>query len=65
MNSTADAINPGADASFDRFMASLRYPDDTISRQSASESVQRFLRDALKVIHAATDVAGDVAKALF
>jgi uncharacterized protein (DUF2384 family) len=38
---------------------------NTISRQPASESVQRFLRDALRVIRAATDISGDVTKALF
>jgi hypothetical protein len=95
MNSNADASVPNAGASFDRFMASLRDPDDpapivsarrfgealhidlqtlaqqahvhrnTISRQPASESVQRFLRDALRVIRAASELAGDVSKALF
>jgi hypothetical protein len=94
MNSDTGAI-PSADVSFDRFMASLRDPEDpapivsvrrfgealhidlqtlaqqahvhrnTISRQPASESVQRFLRDALRVIRAATDISGDVTKALF
>ncbi|AET92569.1 hypothetical protein BYI23_C004230 [Burkholderia sp. YI23] len=38
---------------------------NTISRQPASESVQRFLRDALRVIRAATDISSDVTKALF
>ncbi|WP_250482174.1 MbcA/ParS/Xre antitoxin family protein [Caballeronia sp. GACF5] len=95
MNSNADASVPNAGVSFDRFMASLRDPDDpapivsarrfgealhidlqtlaqqahvhrnTISRQPASESVQRFLRDALRVIRAASELAGDVSKALF
>lgn len=95
MNLNADATVPGADVGFDRFMASLRDPNDpapivsarrfgealhidlqtlaqqahvhrnTISRQPASESVQRFLRDALRVIRAATDLAGDVSRALF
>ncbi|WP_084754053.1 MULTISPECIES: DUF2384 domain-containing protein [Paraburkholderia] len=32
---------------------------NTLSRQPASESVQRFLRDALRVIRAATDISGD------
>jgi len=89
-------LKPGrAAASFDRFMASLRDPEDpapivsarrfgealhidlqtlaqqahvhrnTISRQPASESVQRLLRDALRVIRAGTDISGDVPKALF
>ncbi len=38
---------------------------NTISRQPASESVQRFLRDALRVIRAASDLTGDISKALF
>lgn len=38
---------------------------NTLSRQPASESVQRFLREALRVIRAATDVSGDVGQALF
>jgi hypothetical protein len=38
---------------------------NTLSRQPGSESVQRFLRDALRVIRAATDISGDVGQALF
>lgn len=38
---------------------------NTISRAPESEGVQRFLRDAVRVIRAATDIAGDVSKALF
>jgi hypothetical protein len=38
---------------------------NTLSRQPASESVQRFLRQALRVIRAATDISGDVNRALF
>lgn len=38
---------------------------NTISRAPASESVQRFLREALRVIRAATDLSGDVDRALF
>src|SRR5580700_7521234 len=38
---------------------------NTLSRQPASESVQRFLREALRVIRAATDISGDVNQALF
>ncbi|REG48648.1 hypothetical protein B0G80_4904 [Paraburkholderia sp. BL6669N2] len=38
---------------------------NTLSRQPASESVQRFLREALRVIRAATDICGDVTQALF
>jgi hypothetical protein len=38
---------------------------NTLSRQPASESVQRFLRDALRVIRAATDISKDVGQALF
>ncbi|WP_454872962.1 DUF2384 domain-containing protein [Paraburkholderia xenovorans] len=38
---------------------------NTISRMPGSETVQRFLREALLIIRAATDVSGDVSKALF
>jgi hypothetical protein len=38
---------------------------NTLSRMPGSESVQCFLRDALRLIRAATDVSGDVSKALF
>ncbi|KAA0089075.1 DUF2384 domain-containing protein [Paraburkholderia sp. T12-10] len=38
---------------------------NTLSRMPASESVQRFLREALRVIRAATDVHGCVKQALF
>jgi len=38
---------------------------NTISRAPASEGVQRFLREALRVIRAATDLSGDVDRALF
>lgn len=38
---------------------------NTLSRAPESESVQRFLREAVRVIRAATDLSGDVDKALF
>jgi hypothetical protein len=38
---------------------------NTISRAPGSQGVQRFLRDALKVIKAGTDLSGDVNRALF
>lgn len=38
---------------------------NTLSRAPGSESVQRFLRDALRAIRAATDLSGDVERALF
>lgn len=38
---------------------------NTISRAPSSQGVQRFLRDALKVIKAGTDISGDVTRALF
>ena len=38
---------------------------NTISRAPSSEGVQRFLREALRVIRAATDMSGDVDRALF
>ena len=37
----------------------------TLKHAPASESVQRFLRETLRVIRAATDLSGDVEKALF
>ena len=37
---------------------------NTISRAPTSEGVQRFLREALRVIRAATDLSGDVDRAL-
>lgn len=37
----------------------------TLNHAPASESVQRFLRETLRVIRAATDLSGDVEKALF
>lgn len=33
---------------------------NTVSRLAGSESVQKYLRDALQVIRAATDISGDV-----
>jgi len=38
---------------------------NTLSRAPASESVQRFLREAVRVIRAATDLSGDLDRALF
>ena len=38
---------------------------NTISRAPGSESVQRFLRQALRAIRAATDLSGDIERALF
>ena len=38
---------------------------NTIARAPTSSTVQRFLRDALRVIKAGTDVTGDVDRALF
>lgn len=38
---------------------------NTISRAPASESVQKFLREVLRVIRAAHDLSGDVASAIF
>lgn len=38
---------------------------NTIRRAPASESVQRFLREALRVIRAAADLNGDVDRAIF
>lgn len=38
---------------------------NTICRAPTADSVQRFLREALRVIRAATDLSGDVNRALF
>lgn len=38
---------------------------NTISRAPASESVQKFLREALRVLRAANDLSGDVGRAIF
>lgn len=38
---------------------------NTLSRAPGSESVQRYLREALRVIRAATDLSEDVERALF
>lgn len=38
---------------------------NTINRAPASESVQKFLREALRVIRAAHDLSGDVTRAIF
>jgi uncharacterized protein (DUF2384 family) len=38
---------------------------NTISRAPNSESVQRFLREAVRVLRAASDVSGDVERAMF
>ena len=38
---------------------------NTISRAPEAESVQHYLRESLRVIHAAVDVAGNVEKAIY
>lgn len=38
---------------------------NTVSRLAGSESVQKFLRDALRIIRAAADISGDVQRTLF
>lgn len=38
---------------------------NTLTRAPESESVQRFLRESIRVTRAALDVAGDVEKAIF
>lgn len=45
--------------------AQARVHRNTLRRTPASENVQRFLREALQVIRAATDVSGDLQQALF
>ncbi|ARK45912.1 DUF2384 domain-containing protein [Burkholderia pseudomallei] len=38
---------------------------NTLSRLAGSESVQQYLREALRIIRAATDISGDLQRALF
>ncbi|WP_321928597.1 DUF2384 domain-containing protein [Burkholderia cenocepacia] len=38
---------------------------NAVSRLAGSESVQKFLREALRIIRAATDISSDVQKALY
>ena len=38
---------------------------NTISRMPSSEGVQRFLREAVRVLRAASDVSGDISLAMF
>ena len=38
---------------------------NTLSRAPASESVQHFMREALRVLRAANDLTGDVGRAIF
>ena len=38
---------------------------NTITRAPASESVQKYLREALRVLRAANDLSGDVTRAIF
>ncbi len=38
---------------------------NTVSRLPGAESVQKYLREALRIIRAATDISGDVPKALY
>ncbi|KAG8154981.1 antitoxin Xre-like helix-turn-helix domain-containing protein [Burkholderia catarinensis] len=38
---------------------------NTVSRLAGSESVQKYLRDALRVIPSATDISGDLRSTLF
>jgi hypothetical protein len=45
--------------------AQARVHRNTLARAPTSATVQRFLRDALRVIKAGTDVSGNVDQALF
>lgn len=38
---------------------------NTVNRAPASESVQKFLREALRVLRAAHDLSGDITRAIF
>ena len=38
---------------------------NTISRAPASESVQKYLREALRVMRAAHDLSGDISRSIF
>jgi len=50
---------------FQSLAADARVHRNTISRAPGSEAVQKYLRDALAVIRAATDTSGTVEKALY
>ena len=74
--SLQDPDRPGPTVSPKRFGQALRVDlqtlaehagvhRNTLSRAPDSPSVQRFLREAVRVIRAATDLCGDVNKALF
>ena len=74
--SLQDPDRPGPTVSPKRFGQALRVDlqtlaeqagvhRNTLSRAPDSPSVQRFLREAVRVIRAATDLGGDVNKALF
>ncbi|WP_423395526.1 hypothetical protein [Burkholderia sp. LMG 21824] len=47
------------------FAAPLGRVDGTWPKKQRSESVQKYLREALRIIRAATDISGDVPKALY
>ena len=74
--SLQDPDRPGPTVSPKRFGQALRIDlqtlaeqagvhRNTLSRAPDSPSVQRYLREAVRVIRAATDLGGDVNKALF
>lgn len=76
LTSLEDPERPGPTVSPKRFGQVLRIDlqtlaeqagvhRNTLSRAPDSPSVQRFLREAVRVIRAATDLSGDVNKALF
>ena len=48
-----------------RLRAQAHVHRNTISRAPASRGIQDFLREALRVIKAATDLTGDLNKAVF
>ncbi|TXG86938.1 MAG: DUF2384 domain-containing protein [Thermomicrobiales bacterium] len=52
---------------FDQLMLAglARVHRNTVGRAPESAGIQRFLRDSVRIIRAATDVSGDVGRALF
>ena len=42
-----------------------RFIRNTVTRSPNTEALQRYLRDALRVLKAASDLSGDMKKALF
>ncbi|WP_333995642.1 DUF2384 domain-containing protein [Burkholderia orbicola] len=76
MASLRDSESAAPIVSARRFAAALRIDMQTLARLAhvhrntlrrltGSESVQKYLREALRIIRAATDISGDLQSALF